>query len=157
MKTEDKGLVATSQRLEKWHATSTWQSITQPAGGRTWPGRSSKTPQVTIHTRDQGKQREVKSQTHRDLLVAGELAKDVRVVGLALADGRVQGQDHHGVRGAGLGQHKDAHDGRVADLSWQQERAQTRLAALQEESVLHFLSRERGGLGQEEHAHDERV
>ena len=46
----------------------------------------------------------------RDLLIRRELDQDVRVVGLALANGRVQRDDYKGVRRMALGQHKDAHN-----------------------------------------------
>ena len=49
------------------------------------------------------------------LLVAGELHEDVRVVRLALADGRVQADDDERVRRVALGQHEEAHDAVVLD------------------------------------------
>ena len=49
------------------------------------------------------------------LLVGGELHEDVRVVGLALADGRVQRHHDQRVRRVALGQHEQAHDAVVLD------------------------------------------
>lgn len=49
------------------------------------------------------------------LLFRGELHQDVWIVGLALSDGRVQGDDQQSVGCVGLGQHKQAHDGIVLD------------------------------------------
>ena len=46
----------------------------------------------------------------RYLLIRRKLDQDVRVVGLALANGRVQRDDYEGVRRMALGQHKDAHN-----------------------------------------------
>jgi hypothetical protein len=46
---------------------------------------------------------------------SAHLAQDVLVEGVALADGRVQRDDHQRLRHVGLGQQEDAHDGVVAD------------------------------------------
>ena len=58
----------------------------------------------------------VHERLHLELLVGVEHRDDVRVEGLALADGRVQVEDGVGLRVRGLGQQEEALDARVLDL-----------------------------------------
>lgn len=52
-------------------------------------------------------------QVHIELLIIVELAQDVGVVGLALPDGGIKGDDHHCLRYIAFGQDEQPHNGIV--------------------------------------------
>ena len=52
-------------------------------------------------------------QVHIELLIIVELAQDVGVVGLALPDGGIKGDDHHCLRYVAFGQDEQPHNGVV--------------------------------------------